>query len=73
MDLAKALTLNGEKVLDKPVKITKAKVKSEDKEKVKAPPLDKKGKKYTNFAILIAQYSNLMLNVTRYRFKRRQR
>ncbi|XP_072220099.1 nucleolin-like [Leuresthes tenuis] len=44
MDLAKALTLNGEKVLDKPVKIAKAKVKSEDKEKVKAPPLDKKVK-----------------------------
>ncbi|KAM4552403.1 nucleolin-like isoform 2-T2 [Odontesthes bonariensis] len=44
MDLAKALTLNGEKVLDKPVKIAKAKVKSEDKEKVKALPLDKKAK-----------------------------
>lgn len=44
-DLTKALALNGEKLLDKPMKITKAKIKSEDKVKMKAPSLDKKGKK----------------------------
>ena len=43
MDLTKALTLNGEMILDKPMRIAKAKVKSE--EKVKATPEDKKGKK----------------------------
>lgn len=43
MDLTKALTLNGEMVLDKPMKIDKAKVKSEDKLKVKASAEDKKG------------------------------
>uniref|UniRef100_UPI0037E8FA9D nucleolin-like n=1 Tax=Semicossyphus pulcher TaxID=241346 RepID=UPI0037E8FA9D len=44
MDLNKALTLDGEMVLDKPMKIAKAKVKSEDKVKVKvkATPEDKK-------------------------------
>ena len=31
MDLTKALTLNGEMMHDKPMKIAKAKVKSEDK------------------------------------------
>lgn len=40
MDLTKALTLNGEMILDKPMRIAKAKVKSE--EKVKATPEDKK-------------------------------
>ena len=40
MDLTKALTLNGEIILEKPVKIAKAKVKSADE--VKAP-VDKKG------------------------------
>ncbi|XP_070775211.1 nucleolin-like [Enoplosus armatus] len=44
MDLTKALTLNGEMVLDKPMKIAKAKVKSEDKVKVKTPAEDKKAK-----------------------------
>ncbi|XP_069366844.1 nucleolin-like isoform X4 [Paralichthys olivaceus] len=39
MDLTKALTLNGEMILDKPVKIAKAKVKSADKVKT---PEDKK-------------------------------
>lgn len=40
MDLTKALTLNGEKFLDKPMRIAKAKikVKEEDKVKVKPPP-----------------------------------
>ncbi|XP_024864998.1 nucleolin-like isoform X2 [Kryptolebias marmoratus] len=42
MDLNKALTLNGEEVLDKPMKIAKAKVKSDSKEKVKHPEVDKK-------------------------------
>ncbi|XP_041805639.1 nucleolin-like isoform X2 [Chelmon rostratus] len=42
MDLTKALTLNGETVLDKPMKIDKAKVKSEDTLKVKASAEDKK-------------------------------
>lgn len=37
MDLTKALTLNGEVIHDKPMKIAKAKVKSEDKAE------DKKG------------------------------
>lgn len=44
MDLTKALTLDGEKILDKPVKIAKAKVRGE-RVKGKAPGLDKKGKK----------------------------
>ncbi|XP_044076321.1 nucleolin-like isoform X2 [Siniperca chuatsi] len=44
MDLTKALTLNGEMVLDKPMKIAKAKIKSEDKGKVKSPAEDKKAK-----------------------------
>lgn len=44
MDLNKALALNGEEILDKPMKMAKAKVKSNDKKKVKAPPVDKKGK-----------------------------
>lgn len=42
MDLTKALTLNGEMILDKPMKIDKAKIKSVDEVKVKAPK-DKKG------------------------------
>ncbi|XP_071375907.1 nucleolin-like isoform X2 [Centroberyx affinis] len=42
MDLTKALTLNGEMILEKPMKISKAKVKNEDK--VNAPPEDKKAK-----------------------------
>lgn len=40
MDLTKALTLNGEMLLDKPMKIAKAKIKSKDK--VNAPAEDKK-------------------------------
>lgn len=44
MDLTKALALNGEMLLDKPMKITKVKITSEDKAKVKARSLDKKGK-----------------------------
>ena len=43
MDLTKALTLNGEMVLDKPMKIDKAKVKDAEKVKVKVSPADKKG------------------------------
>ncbi|XP_073346676.1 nucleolin-like [Pagrus major] len=44
MDLTKALTLNGVMVLDKPMKIDKAKIKDEEKEKakVKVSPADKK-------------------------------
>lgn len=42
MDLTKALTLNGEMLLDKPMKIAKAKIKSKDK--VNAPAEDKKAK-----------------------------
>ncbi|XP_034558264.1 nucleolin-like [Notolabrus celidotus] len=45
MDLTKALTLDGEMVLEKPMKIAKAKVKSEEKVKVKVPPEDKKADK----------------------------
>lgn len=48
IDLTKALTLNGEMMHDKPMKIAKAKVKSEDKVKVKAPPEDKKGNSANN-------------------------
>lgn len=44
MDLTKALALNGEILLDKPMKITKVKMTSEDKVKVNARSLDKKGK-----------------------------
>lgn len=45
MDLTKALTLNGEEVLDKPMKIERAKIKSADKVKVKvkAPAENRKG------------------------------
>ncbi|XP_062285246.1 nucleolin-like isoform X1 [Scomber scombrus] len=42
MDLTKALTLDGQMILDKPLKIAKAKVKSEDQVKVKASPEEKK-------------------------------
>lgn len=41
MDLTKALKLDGEVILDNPMKIAKAKVKSEDK--VKNLTVDKKG------------------------------
>lgn len=44
MDLTKGLTLNGEMMHDKPLKIAKAKVKSEVKVKVKDPVEDKKAK-----------------------------
>ncbi len=43
MDLTKALTLNGETILDKPIRIEKAKIKSEDKVKRKVSAEDKKG------------------------------
>lgn len=43
MDLTKALTLNGQDILDKPMKLEKAKVKSEEKVKVKASAKDKRG------------------------------
>ncbi|CAN9503181.1 unnamed protein product [Ophioblennius macclurei] len=42
MDLTKALKLNGEIILDQPVKITKAGIKSEKKAKSNAPPLETK-------------------------------
>ncbi|XP_051238407.1 nucleolin isoform X3 [Dicentrarchus labrax] len=45
MDLTKALTLNGEMILEKPMKIAKAKVKSEDMVKVKASAEEKKAAK----------------------------
>ncbi|XP_041658598.1 nucleolin-like isoform X2 [Cheilinus undulatus] len=45
MDLTKALTLDGEMVLNKPMTVTEAKVKSEDKVKVKASEEDKKAAK----------------------------
>ncbi|XP_051809240.1 nucleolin-like isoform X2 [Acanthochromis polyacanthus] len=44
MDLTKALALDGETVFDRPLKMAKAKDKSEEKVKVKPPPLDKKAK-----------------------------
>ncbi|KAM4728388.1 nucleolin-like isoform 2-T2 [Anableps anableps] len=44
MDLTKALALNGEEILDKPMKMAKAKVKSNNQRKLKAPPVDKKVK-----------------------------
>ncbi|XP_047223855.1 nucleolin-like isoform X2 [Girardinichthys multiradiatus] len=44
IDLTKALALNGEEILDKPMKMAKAKVKSNDQGKVKAPPVAKKVK-----------------------------
>lgn len=44
MDLNKALALDGEEILDKPMKIAKAKVKSNDNKKVKCPQVDKEGK-----------------------------
>ncbi|XP_013879288.1 nucleolin [Austrofundulus limnaeus] len=43
MDMNKALTLNGEHVLDKPIKINKAKVKNDDKKET-CPAVDKKDK-----------------------------
>lgn len=43
MDLTKVLTLNGEKVLEKPLRIEKAKVKNEEKVKVKASAEDRNG------------------------------
>lgn len=43
MDLTKVLTLNGEKVLEKPLRIEKAKVKNKEKVKVKASAEDRKG------------------------------
>lgn len=44
MDLTKALASNGEVLLDKPMKIAKAKIKSAKKVKVKSPELKKQGK-----------------------------
>ncbi|KAA8587753.1 hypothetical protein FQN60_016615 [Etheostoma spectabile] len=44
MDLTKGLTLNGEMMDEKPMKIAKAKVKSADAVKIKAPAEDKKAK-----------------------------
>ncbi|XP_027875431.1 nucleolin-like isoform X2 [Xiphophorus couchianus] len=44
MDLKKALALNGEEILDKPMQMAKAKVKSNDQGKSKTPPVDKKVK-----------------------------
>ncbi|XP_061587184.1 nucleolin-like isoform X2 [Cololabis saira] len=44
MDVTKALTLDGETVLEKPMKIAKANAKKEEKVKVKASPLDKTAK-----------------------------
>lgn len=41
MDVTKALTLTGETVLDKPMKVEKAKIKSAEKVKISAE--DKKG------------------------------
>lgn len=43
MDLTAALKLNGELVLDKPIKVEKAKIRSEDDVKVKASAQEKKG------------------------------
>uniref|UniRef100_A0A672JCD7 RRM domain-containing protein n=1 Tax=Salarias fasciatus TaxID=181472 RepID=A0A672JCD7_SALFA len=47
LDRTKALELNGEVLLDKPMKIAKANVKSANKDKVevKVPAVDKKGKR----------------------------
>ncbi|XP_074544488.1 nucleolin-like [Halichoeres trimaculatus] len=45
MDLTKALTLDGEMMLDKPMKIEVAKAKSEEKVKVKVSPEEKKAAK----------------------------
>lgn len=42
MDVTKALTLNGEMVLEKAIKVEKAKIKSAEKVKISAE--DKKGK-----------------------------
>lgn len=47
MDLTKGLTLDGEMFLDKPMRIAKAKVKSEDQIKVKKKK-NKRGKKDFN-------------------------
>lgn len=52
MDLTKALKLNGEMILDKPMKIAKARVKSEDKVKVKDLALEKKG----NLSVLLLDF-----------------
>lgn len=48
MDLTKALMLNGEMVLDKPLKVEKAKIKNKDKVKVEAPAEEKKKEKKGN-------------------------
>ncbi|XP_038131671.1 nucleolin-like isoform X2 [Cyprinodon tularosa] len=44
MDLNKALTLNGEEILDKPLKMAKAKARSNEQKKAQAPPMDQKVK-----------------------------
>lgn len=56
MDLTKALTLNGEVVLDKPIKVEKAKVKHEDKVKVKASAEDKKGNSTTCLCFIAREF-----------------
>ncbi|KAK7945353.1 hypothetical protein WMY93_001081 [Mugilogobius chulae] len=59
MDLNKALTLNGETLLDKPMKVSKAKVKEVDEVKVKNP----KVKQAKNERTLFVQ--NIPLSATR--------
>uniref|UniRef100_A0A1A8NDY8 Nucleolin n=2 Tax=Nothobranchius rachovii TaxID=451742 RepID=A0A1A8NDY8_9TELE len=44
LDLTKALTLNGETILDMPMKLAQAKVRSDKKENVKSPELRRKVK-----------------------------
>lgn len=61
MDLTKALALDGETVFDKPLKMAKAKDKSEEKVKVKPPPLDKKAIKDAKCLFL----KNLPYNATK--------
>ncbi|CAG5896954.1 unnamed protein product [Menidia menidia] len=60
MDLTKALTLNGETVLDKPMVIAKAKVKIEGEEKVKGPPMEKKDKdaRWPSQGIAFVEFKN---------------
>lgn len=57
MDLNKALALDGEEILDKPMKIAKAKVKSNNEKKVKCPKAKKEGKTIsTSFSKTLKPY-----------------
>lgn len=57
MDLTKALSLNGETLLDKPMKIFRAKVKTDDEPKVKTPEDRRKAKDERSLFVKNIPYS----------------